>query len=120
LRSQEPVADAVHAALRWKAEALLFNCSQPEVMAPALDVARAALAEAGDSLMLGVYANAFPPQRMDAEANVGLSNIRTDLGPPNYLAFAESWLGHGAGIVGGCCGIGPEHIKAIRQALDAA
>jgi S-methylmethionine-dependent homocysteine/selenocysteine methylase len=118
LRSQEPVADAVRAALGWKAEALLFNCSQPEVMAAALDTARTALA--GDTMTLGVYANAFPPQSEDAEANVGLSPIRADLTPPNYLAFAERWIRGGAGIVGGCCGIGPEHIHEIRTALDGA
>jgi len=117
LRSQEPVADAVRAALGWKVEALLFNCSQPEVMASALDAARKAAG--GAALTLGVYANAFPPQDENAEANVGLSPIRADLDPPNYLTFAKNWLGHGAGIVGGCCGIGPEHIKAIRAAVDA-
>jgi S-methylmethionine-dependent homocysteine/selenocysteine methylase len=116
LRSQEPVADAVRAALDWKAEALLFNCSQPEVMESALDAARLA---GGAALTLGVYANAFPPQGEDAEANVGLSPIRADLDPPNYLKFAQTWLGRGAGIVGGCCGIGPEHIQAIRTAVDA-
>jgi S-methylmethionine-dependent homocysteine/selenocysteine methylase len=115
LRSQEPVADAVRAARDWKAEALLFNCSQPEVMAAALDAARAA---GGDALTLGVYANAFPPQNEDAEANVGLSPIRADLDPPNYMTFARTWIGRGAGIVGGCCGIGPEHINAIRAAVD--
>jgi len=120
LRSQEPVADAVRAALGWKAEALLFNCSQPEVMAPALDAARAALAKAGSDLTLGVYANAFPPMRNDAEANAGLSDIRADLNPPNYLRFAETWVGHGAGIVGGCCGIGPEHIAAIKAQCAAS
>jgi S-methylmethionine-dependent homocysteine/selenocysteine methylase len=118
LRSQEPVADAVRAALGWKADALLFNCSQPEVMASALDAARKAAGSA--ALTLGVYANAFPPQDESAEANVGLSPIRADLDPPNYLKFAQSWLGRGAGIVGGCCGIGPEHIQAIRTAVDAA
>jgi S-methylmethionine-dependent homocysteine/selenocysteine methylase len=116
LRSQEPVADAVRAALGWKAEAMLFNCSQPEVMAAALDAARAAGAGA---LTLGVYANAFPPQNEDAEANVGLSPIRADLDPPNYLRFAQAWIDRGAGIVGGCCGIGPEHIAAIRAAVQA-
>jgi S-methylmethionine-dependent homocysteine/selenocysteine methylase len=116
LRSQEPVAEAVRAALDWKAEALLFNCSQPEVMESALDAARKAAG--GATLMLGVYANAFPPQDENAEANVGLSPIRADLDPPNYLTFARTWVGHGARIVGGCCGIGPEHITAIRAAVD--
>ncbi|GAB2178039.1 homocysteine S-methyltransferase family protein [Dongia sp. agr-C8] len=117
LRSQEPVELAVKAALDWKAEALLFNCSQPEVMAAALDVARKALGS-NSGLTLGVYANAFPPQdEKESEANVGLSDIRADLDPPRYLKFVQDWLGRGAGIVGGCCGIGPEHIAAIRKAV---
>jgi S-methylmethionine-dependent homocysteine/selenocysteine methylase len=116
LRSQEPVEKAVAAALGWKAEALLFNCSQPEVMAAALDAALKQLA--GAPLTLGVYANAFPPQdEKESEANVGLSDIRADLDPPRYLRFVQDWLGRGAGIVGGCCGIGPEHIAAIRKAV---
>src|SRR6185369_5608335 len=65
LRSHEPVEKAVKAALDWKAEALLFNCSQPEVMAAAIDAARQALGDA--KLTFGVYANAFPPQDEDAE-----------------------------------------------------
>jgi S-methylmethionine-dependent homocysteine/selenocysteine methylase len=115
LRSHEPVETAVRAARDWGAEALLFNCSQPEVMAAALDAARKELA--GASLTLGVYANAFPPQDEDAEANAGLSDIRADLDPPRYLRFVQDWLKQGAGIVGGCCGIGPEHIAEIRKAV---
>jgi S-methylmethionine-dependent homocysteine/selenocysteine methylase len=115
LRSHEPVEAAVRAARDWKAEALLFNCSQPEVMAAALDTARHALA--GAPLTLGVYANAFPPQNEDAEANAGLSDIRADLDPPRYVKFVQDWLTRGAGIVGGCCGIGPEHIAEIRKAI---
>jgi len=118
LRSQEPVEAAVRAALGWNAEALLFNCSQPEVMAAALDVARSTLG-GNSGMTLGVYANAFPPQdEKEAEANVGLSDIRADLDPPRYLKFVQDWLSRGAGIVGGCCGIGPEHIAAIRKAVS--
>jgi S-methylmethionine-dependent homocysteine/selenocysteine methylase len=71
-------------------------------------------------LTLGIYANAFPPQNESSEANAALSPIRADLDPPNYLNFARDWIARGAGIVGGCCGIGPEHIAAIRAAVDAA
>jgi S-methylmethionine-dependent homocysteine/selenocysteine methylase len=88
-------------------------------MAAALDVSRRMMAGLSRPATLGVYANAFPPQGEDAEANVGLSPIRADLDPPRYLDFARAWMDRGAGIVGGCCGIGPEHIKAIREAVDA-
>ena len=115
LRSHEPIEAAVRAARDWNADALLFNCSQPEVMAAALDAAREVLGDA--VLALGVYANAFPPQDENAEANAGLSDIRADLDPPRYLRFVQDWRARGAEIVGGCCGIGPEHIAAIRASI---
>ena len=33
--------------------------------------------------------------------------------PNDYLEYAKSWLKNGAQIVGGCCGVGVEEIKAI-------
>ncbi|MBV8400103.1 MAG: homocysteine S-methyltransferase family protein [Acetobacteraceae bacterium] len=34
-------------------------------------------------------------------------------------AFAKAWHQNGASILGGCCGIGPEHIHALRRGLPA-
>lgn len=118
LRSGEYVHDAVGAAARLGAGAVLFNCSQPEVMAGAVDAARERLGLAGDDLPIGVYANAFPPQRPDAAANESLLEIRVDLTPEGYLAFARFWRDRGARIIGGCCGIGPEHIAALHAAAS--
>jgi len=120
LRSGQPVEDAVAAAIRLKAAAVLFNCSQPEVMGDAVDAAQAVLRRQGGQLRVGVYANAFPPQPKDAEANSGLDEIRADLTPKGYLAWAKDWQRRGASIIGGCCGIGPEHISVLRGALRAA
>ena len=117
LRSQEPVEAAVRAALEWNAEALLFNCSQPEVMGAAVEVARDTLKGLGSPMRIGVYANAFPPQPKDATANAGLDEVRADLTPAGYLVFARDWVQRGATLIGGCCGIGPEHIAALRQAF---
>jgi S-methylmethionine-dependent homocysteine/selenocysteine methylase len=114
LRSGEDVAAAVTAMLELGAEAVLFNCSQPEIMAGAVAAARAVRDARGATAKIGVYANAFPPQR-DEAANEGLSDIRADLDPTRYALFARGWLQQGADIVGGCCGIGPEHIAAIRE-----
>jgi S-methylmethionine-dependent homocysteine/selenocysteine methylase len=110
LRSGEAVARAAARAAELGAAGLLFNCSQPEVMEPALVAARAAT---GGSLPLGVYANAFPPQRTDAAANEDLLEIRPDLTPERYLDFGRAWVAAGATMVGGCCGIGPEHVAAL-------
>ena len=145
LRSGQPVAQAVAAALRLEANAVLFNCSQPEVMGAAVTIAADLLAKRGSrgsggtaaagaarvsgaagtpgparrpgELRIGVYANAFPPQDASAEANARLLEIRADLDPEGYLAFARDWVARGARIVGGCCGIGPEHIARLRSAL---
>jgi S-methylmethionine-dependent homocysteine/selenocysteine methylase len=113
LRSGECVAAAVTAMLELGAAAVLFNCSQPEIMEGAVDAARAVREAHGFKAKIGVYANAFPPQR-DEAANEGLSDIRADLTPARYAQFAKAWAQHGADIIGGCCGIGPEHIAALK------
>jgi len=109
LRSGESVTAAAHLAQELGAVAILFNCSQPEVMADAVRAAR----DASD-LAIGVYANAFPPQPEETEANAVLLDIRADLDPVGYAAFAAAWQQAGATILGGCCGIGPEHIAALH------
>ncbi|MBB6252914.1 homocysteine S-methyltransferase family protein [Nitrospirillum iridis] len=115
LRGGEAVAAATTAALELGAAGLLFNCSQPEVMGPALAAAQGAAGVA--PLPLGVYANAFPPQPKNAAANDGLDELRADLTPATYLDWARRWVDAGATIVGGCCGIGPDHIRALAGAL---
>ncbi|WP_374651481.1 homocysteine S-methyltransferase family protein [Dongia sp.] len=117
LRSGEIVVEATRLAHELGVSTLLFNCSQPEVMGSAIDAARAELKRLGAKIKVGCYANAFPPQNEDAEANGTLSDIRADLDPKGYLAFAQDWQRRGADIIGGCCGIGPEHIAALKKTL---
>ncbi|QXI32008.1 homocysteine S-methyltransferase family protein [Pseudomonas promysalinigenes] len=117
LRSGEPVADAVEAVAELGVAALLFNCSQPEVIGAALDVARSIIEARQADIAIGAYANAFPPQSKQATANDGLDELREDLDPPGYLAWARDWRGRGASLIGGCCGIGPEHITQIKLNL---
>lgn len=120
LRSGEPVAEAIRAAIELGAEAALFNCSQPEVIESALQVAASVRDELGVSLNLGAYANAFPPQPEEATANDGLDELRADLDPPAYLQWAKRWKTVGANLIGGCCGIGPEHIAELATAFGTA
>ena len=96
---------------------MLFNCSQPEVMAAALVAARGVVQNLGRAIELGVYANAFPPVSTEAKANSTLLEIRRDLGPESYLHWSRSWVAADASIVGGCCGIGPEHIAQLHLHL---
>ena len=39
--------------------------------------------------------------------------------PEDYLAFARGWVEAGVQIVGGCCGIGPDHIRLLKEHLPA-
>jgi len=40
--------------------------------------------------------------------------------PEQYAAVVDGWIrDFGVQIVGGCCGTGPEHIRALRELLDA-
>ncbi|MDO5640430.1 MAG: homocysteine S-methyltransferase family protein [Neisseria sp.] len=120
LRSGERVADAVAAMLDLGVDAILFNCSQPEVMDNAVAAARQILDQRGSRAHLGVYANAFEPHAGEAlAANDGLDAIRKDTTPDNYLARAQRWCAAGADMVGGCCGIGPEHIEALAAGLNS-
>lgn len=115
LRSGETIEDAVAVSRKLGAKAILFNCSAPEVMEDAVRRAKAALA--GADVEIGVYANGFAHSEEQVDANVGLRQIRADLDPPRYLGWAKTWAASGATIVGGCCGIGPEHIRALADGL---
>lgn len=117
LRSGEPVADAARVAAELGVEVLLFNCSQPEVIGAAIDAARASFAGQGAAIAIGAYANAFPPQPEEATANDGLDPLREDLDPAGYLHWVADWRARGASHLGGCCGIGPEHIAVLAQRL---
>jgi S-methylmethionine-dependent homocysteine/selenocysteine methylase len=117
LRSGEAVEDAVSFGVDRGARAILFNCSQPEVMNAAVQAAAAAIQALKAAVRIGAYANAFVPEPETAEPYAGISEIREDLNPARYLDYASRWVQSGASIVGGCCGIGPEHIAALRAHL---
>jgi homocysteine S-methyltransferase len=116
LRSGESVDTAVREALALGAKAVLFNCSQPEVMEAAVVAARKVIGDRG--VDIGVYANAFPPQSKKATANAVILDIRADLDPLSYTGWAQRWVDQGATMVGGCCGISPEHIAELSRTFS--
>lgn len=115
LRSGETVAEAVGVALDLGASTVLFNCSQPEVMEAAVLEARKVVTARGATIDIGVYANAFPAQSKKATANAVILDIREDLTPTSYVGWAQRWVDQGATIVGGCCGISPQHIAELSR-----
>jgi S-methylmethionine-dependent homocysteine/selenocysteine methylase len=114
LRSGELVSEVTKALLHIGVDTLLFNCSIPEVMLRAVVQANKVAAELGKALEIGVYANNFTAIEPDHQANNALQAERT-LTPDEYLNYAKQWKEAGATIIGGCCGIGPEHIAAIKN-----
>ncbi|HEX9859086.1 MAG TPA: homocysteine S-methyltransferase family protein [Paracoccaceae bacterium] len=117
LRSGEPISALAPLVAQYRPEAVLVNCSVPEAMAAALDeVARL-------GLPFGAYANGFThiSDAFKADApTVAVLEHRHDLTPAKYAAFAMGWVAQGASIVGGCCEVGPAHIRALAAALRAA
>lgn len=117
LRSDEPIADLGRIIKEDRPEAVLVNCSVPEAMTAAL----AEVAKFG--LPYGAYANGFTHISgnflKDAPTVAELTH-RHDLTPAKYTEFAMGWVAQGATIVGGCCEVGPAHIRALHDALIAA
>lgn len=115
LRSGEPLADGV--ALAGVAQAVMANCSAPEVIKAALDV----LATSGKPY--GAYANGFESISdgfLEAKPTVDALKMRRDFTPDLYADHAMRWVDHGATIIGGCCEVSPAHIAEIASRLRAA
>ncbi|MGY3437881.1 MULTISPECIES: homocysteine S-methyltransferase family protein [unclassified Marinovum] len=117
LRSGEPVSEVAPIAADMGAAAVLANCSAPEAMPKALD----ALAKSG--LPYGAYANGFTQITKDFlkdNPTVDALSARRDMGPDSYADNVMAWVAQGATLVGGCCEVGPAHIKEIATRLCAA
>lgn len=117
LRSDEHISGLRPILERYRPAAVLVNCSVPEAMSAALaEVARF-------GLPFGAYANGFTHISgnflKDAPTVAALTH-RHDLTPEKYTDFALSWVAQGATIVGGCCEVGPAHIRHLHAALVAA
>jgi S-methylmethionine-dependent homocysteine/selenocysteine methylase len=112
LRSGEPVDRAVYAAIEAGATVVMFNCCTAESIGHAIPIASAIASKSG--VRIGAYANRFISSHSDdGEANEDLSDYRNDLGPERYAQCTSEWVSLGASIIGGCCGITPEHISTI-------
>lgn len=119
LRSGDTVADIVDAVgtRPHLIDAVLFNCSLPEQIGPALVELIAGLQAAGLDVRTGAYANAFPETRHDPQytANNTILERRDDMTPQRYGDITDEWVRAGASIIGGCCDMYPEHIAALAE-----
>lgn len=97
-RGAEAVRDA-------GAERVLVNCTPLAQTHAAVE----RLARSGRPI--GVYANAGS----DADG-IGW-DVSAD-GPRRYAEAALRWADAGATVIGGCCGTGPAHVRALREAFE--
>ena len=112
LRSGESVAEALDEVADLAPEALLFNCTSPEAIAGGL----AQLADLTDK-PLGAYPNRFNVPEgwtLDGDAQTELRELSVEA----FVNHALQWRDLGASLIGGCCGIGPEHIAAVADRLQ--
>ena len=100
--------EATQAALEAGAHIVGANCGNG--FAQMVDVVRE-IHDAAPGVPILVHANAGIPQ------NVKGVTVFPDT-PEEMAALVPDLARAGAGIVGGCCGTTPEHIRAIRQAVD--
>src|SRR5205085_3489255 len=91
----------------WGADVIGLNCSVgPQTM---LDAAERIAEVTGKKL--SVQPNAGKPQNIEGR-NIYLCS-------PEYMAsYAKKFVQYGVRMVGGCCGTTPQHIKAIRAAVQ--
>jgi len=117
LRSGERVKDAYWALEDLPVSGFLVNCCSPESVTEAMPE----LVALGD-WPVGGFANGFAEIPENWESGDGIETLdrRHDLDPDAYAGHVADWLETGARLVGGCCEVGPKHIRRLRKVLDAA
>jgi homocysteine S-methyltransferase len=104
-----PEGDSFGRAVRHFEElgvgAVLINCVPPDHVPGMLSWLRDFT-----DLPLGVFPNL-------GYLSAGGWRSEQAIGGAEYAELALTWREEGAQIVGGCCGVGPEHVAAAREAL---
>ncbi len=114
LRSGEPVSAAIRAISRHAPIAILFNCATPESIVSAIDAAHSMT-----RTPVGGYPNRFKPVPMGWTLDDEQEIIRDEgLTVNAFVDWSARFIDAGASFVGGCCGIGPAYIRALREHLD--
>jgi S-methylmethionine-dependent homocysteine/selenocysteine methylase len=103
----DPLADAVRAVEGAGVDAILVNCTGVNAMAAGLDTL-----SRSTSLPIGCFPNAGSPDLAS-----GSWRFDSTITPDRFAREGLTWVQAGAQIVGGCCGTGPAHIRALRDLL---
>jgi S-methylmethionine-dependent homocysteine/selenocysteine methylase len=137
LRGGESLEDAVRAlldAVNPLVEAVLVNCCSWIVASAACKALGKILVGDMGHIRYGAYANGFITTTREwlmkeyeaveevEESRVLVShhdskNVGGVVSEKEYADHVMEWISHGATIVGGCCGIGPNHIKEMKERM---
>lgn len=148
LRSGESIQEALRKISPVpRVQAILFNCSAPEVVLHAISIS-VRLVTTGKlfpvPIRVGGYANGFKTTTsewlssttstasmntnttirpvlltlLDEEYDEGEGGSGGIILPEKYGGWVQQWMAHGATIVGGCCGIGPQHIQCVHDQMQ--
>ena len=107
----DPGPDAFHQGIErlesLGVRAVMVNCVPADHLPETLEWLRGQT-----SLPIGCYPNLGHSAGAEWEFDSSVS-------PTDYATLASAWLASGARIVGGCCGVMPEHLAAVRPVLPA-
>lgn len=88
--------------------ALGVNCTSPEHVSGLIEVLNSFCGRK----KIVVYPNSGEAYNASSKTWLGISD------PELFLEMAKEWIRLGADIIGGCCRIGPEHIKMISNIIN--
>ena len=115
LRSGETIAQAFNQLQALVVDGFLLNCTSPE----AIEAGITELKGLTDK-PLGGYANRVKEVPIGWTLDNDIMNEqREDITKDYFVDLCLRYVARGATIVGGCCGIGPDDIAALTQALEA-
>jgi homocysteine S-methyltransferase len=85
--------------------AIGINCTAPKHVSGLIE----SIKKNSGTKKIVVYPNSGEVYSAGTKTWLGLSD------PGSFSEMAKEWLGLGADIIGGCCRIGPRHIKSLRE-----
>jgi S-methylmethionine-dependent homocysteine/selenocysteine methylase len=132
IRTGESLVEAIPKVVQLTDESnvdlvgVLVNCAEPEAVTKAFQEVRSniSLQDQLDErhLLLGAYANRLTPvpDQWSLETSEEAQAMREDLSPNVYFdQFVNIWVNDlEVQVIGGCCGITPEHIQFITSHMS--
>jgi hypothetical protein len=94
-------------------EVIMVNCCDLRIVSDCIRELHSVLGTINNNkIRIGAYPNGFTSAPPDG-ANKTLRQLDLKITPDVMKNHCQEWIELGATILGGCCGVGPEHIRAI-------